>query len=169
MLQHADGPRAFQDRCLRLVERAARDGDMSLRELAYHRRCACSAVSSASAPFRRGAALEPSDRAADAGRRAAPGDGAGAAGRLRAARAQRVRGGAGMSASPRPDDPSSQDDTPGVDWSPLWPHWDRRAALAPGAGAPPLPPQRVRADQRARPNRPRRHPLHGAAGRAFLS
>ncbi|ROU08382.1 DUF6624 domain-containing protein [Lysobacter enzymogenes] len=35
LLQHADGPRAFQDRCLRLVERAARDGDMSLRELAY--------------------------------------------------------------------------------------------------------------------------------------
>lgn len=35
LLQHADGPRAFQDRCLRLIAAAARDGDMSLRELAY--------------------------------------------------------------------------------------------------------------------------------------
>lgn len=35
LVQHADGPRAFQDRCLRLVARAAREGDMSLRELAY--------------------------------------------------------------------------------------------------------------------------------------
>lgn len=35
LLQHADGPRAFQDRCLRLIEQAARDGEMSLRDLAY--------------------------------------------------------------------------------------------------------------------------------------
>lgn len=54
-----------------------------------------------------------------------------------------------MSAAPSPDDApnqgdaSNQDDAPGVDWSPLWPHWDRRAALAPGAGAPPLPPRRA--------------------------
>lgn len=35
LLQHADGPRAFQDRCLRLIAAAARAGDMALRELAY--------------------------------------------------------------------------------------------------------------------------------------
>lgn len=35
LLQHADGPREFQDRCLRLIAQAARDGEMSLRDLAY--------------------------------------------------------------------------------------------------------------------------------------
>lgn len=35
LLQHADGPREFQDRCLTLIAQAARDGEMSLRDLAY--------------------------------------------------------------------------------------------------------------------------------------
>ncbi|QWF16751.1 DUF6624 domain-containing protein [Lysobacter capsici] len=35
LLQHADGPREFQDRCLALIAQAARDGEMSLRDLAY--------------------------------------------------------------------------------------------------------------------------------------
>lgn len=35
LVQHSERPRRFQDRCLALIEDAAREGDMSLRELAY--------------------------------------------------------------------------------------------------------------------------------------
>lgn len=63
LVQHAEGPRAFQDRCLRLVERAARDGDMSLRELAYLTDALCvqrGRKQRFGTKFRRrGAALEP--------------------------------------------------------------------------------------------------------------
>lgn len=41
------------------------------------------------------------------------------------------------------NDPHDPHAVPEWDWSPLWPHWDRRAARVAGAAAPPLPPQRA--------------------------